>query len=110
MLQDPAIRADGFQQRRKAAVIIAFHLALSGALDPQRLPSPELAPALAGGMAHHRVRAGVLAGVAFDTPRVNARLIEVAAIRFDEQRGNHPGLTEAIPSHVDRDNVIRVSG
>jgi hypothetical protein len=72
VFQDAAPFANSGKGGPETALIIALGFAFAGALDPKRLASPELAPALARRVRHNRMRPGIQAGIPRLIPRINA--------------------------------------
>jgi hypothetical protein len=89
MLKHTAPFAHCGQRSGEAAIVITLLLPLSGALDPERLPGPEFAPALARRMGNYRVRAGIEARVTLLVPRINTLDAEVGAVRLNVERCDH---------------------
>ena len=79
MLQDAAIPAHSVKRSGETPAVIALDLALTRALDPQRLTRPQLAPALARRMRDHGMRACILPRVSGFVPRVNAVQVDYTA-------------------------------
>jgi hypothetical protein len=77
---------DKIQSRSKATTVIAERKSMWFA----RTPMPEAAPALAGRMGNDRPRAPIGSRVARFIPWVDIGKPEVAAVFFNEQRGDQP--------------------
>jgi hypothetical protein len=83
MLQYASINVDVPQRRRKTASIIPRAIVLSAV--PSIVDRSHLAPELARGVSHYRVRAGVLTSIARFVPRVDSIDAEVAPIGLNEE-------------------------
>jgi len=85
MLKHAAELTDSRQRESEAPAIISNFVPVSRLVDPGK----RLAPTGARRMRHNRPRPGVLAGVAFDVPRIDVGQAVVHAAFLDEQRGDH---------------------